>query len=261
MKLVVKKILNVFQFFGIDIFRFFVNMRGIKFFILDYFRYKKQNDNRFPVEFYPILNERTDSSGSASGHYFHQDLLVSQLIFKNKPLIHIDIGSRVDGFIAHVASFRKIIILDIRELDIEIDNIEFKQANMMQLDSDLFGCCDSLSSLHVLEHFGLGRYGDPIDIDGYIKGFANMSLMLKSGGKFYLSVPIGRQRVEFNAHRIFSIKTILDLCKKDFDLDSFSYVDDQGDLHKNIKLTSENTANSFNCQYGCGIFELSKKTR
>lgn len=258
MKKIVISILRFFQFFGIDFLKLFKNIKGIRFFVIDYIRYKKQDNGKFPINFYPILNERTDQSGTISGHYFHQDLLVSQLIFKHNPVVHIDIGSRVDGFIAHVASFRKIVVLDIREQDVQIDNIEFKQANMMNLDQELYNSCDSLSSLHVLEHFGLGRYGDPIDVNGYIDGFNNMSVMLKEGGKFYLSVPIGRQRVEFNAHRIFSIKTILDLCKKEFVLDSFSYVDDIGNLHKNIQLSDENIENSFNCKYGCGIFELTK---
>jgi hypothetical protein len=30
-----------------------------------------------------------------------------------------------------------------------------------------------------------------------------MTKILRSGGLFYLSVPIGKERVEFNAHRIF----------------------------------------------------------
>jgi hypothetical protein len=254
-----RKIIIFLQFFGFDPIRFFKNIIGIKFYIVDYFKYKKQADSKFPICFYPILNERADQSGSISGHYFHQDLLVSQLIFKNNPISHVDVGSRVDGFIAHVASFRKIVVLDIRENTVRIENIKFKQADMMNLEHELYNSCDSLSSLHVLEHFGLGRYGDPIDINGYINGFNNMSLMLKSGGKFYLSVPIGGQRVEFNAHRIFGIKTILDLCEKEFILDSFSYVDDIGDLHKNVQLQDNDIENSFNCRYGCGIFELTKK--
>lgn len=33
----------------------------------------------------------------------------------------------------------------------------------------------------------------------------------EKGGTFYLSVPIGRERVEFNAHRVFNPSTIADL--------------------------------------------------
>ncbi|MBV5330073.1 MAG: DUF268 domain-containing protein, partial [Chlorobium sp.] len=48
--------------------------------------------------------------------------------------------------------------------------------------------CDSLSCLHALEHFGLGRYGDPIDPHGYADGLRNMVKILRQGGLFYLSV-------------------------------------------------------------------------
>ena len=73
------------------------------------------------------------------------------------------------------------------------------------------GYCDSLSCLHVLEHFGLGRYGDPIDPNGYKTGFANLASLLRPGGRFYLSTPIGQERVEFNANWVFDPATILGL--------------------------------------------------
>ena len=61
--------------------------------------------------------------------------------------------------------------------------------------------------------------------------------MLKRNGKFYFSVPIGSQRIEFNAHRVFSLKYLMDLFKSNFYINSFSYVDDRGDLYKNIELS------------------------
>ena len=68
-----------------------------------------------------------------------------------------------------------------------------------------------MSCLHVLEHFGLGRYGDPIDPNGYKTGFANLASLLRPGGRFYLSTPIGRERVEFNANWVFDPATLLRL--------------------------------------------------
>jgi hypothetical protein len=76
------------------------------------------------------------------------------------------------------------------------------------------GYCDSLSCLHAIEHFGLGRYGDPIDPTGHERGIANMALLLKPGGTFYLSTPIGQERVEFNANRVFDPHTIIKLMEK-----------------------------------------------
>ena len=115
-----------------------------------------------------ILSDYEGNSGIAKGDYFHQDLLVAKLIYEDQPKRHIDIGSRVDGFVAHVASYRKIEVLDIRPLaKSEHENIIFTQADLMN-PKDL-GEVDSISCLHVIEHFGLGRYGDPIDIEGQNK--------------------------------------------------------------------------------------------
>ena len=58
-----------------------------------------------------ILSDYADSAGTVKGHYFHQDLLVARLIHEHNPKRHIDIASRIDGFVAHVASFREIEVL------------------------------------------------------------------------------------------------------------------------------------------------------
>ena len=86
----------------------------------DYKEFNKQFKNQQDfksVGLYPILSDRYDSAGVATGHYFHQDLLVAKFIYENKPMRHVDIGSRIDGFVAHVASFRDIEVVDIRELE------------------------------------------------------------------------------------------------------------------------------------------------
>ena len=63
--------------------------------------------------------------------------------------------------------------------------------------------------MHAIEHFGLGRYGDPIDPQGYQRGIYNMTQLLKPGGRFYLSTPIGQERVEFNANWVFDPRSIV----------------------------------------------------
>ena len=131
----------------------------------------------------------------------------------------------------------------------------------MSSDFNLRDYCDSISSLHAIEHFGLGRYGDKIDYDGHLKGLDNIYKMLKERGKFYFSVPIGHQRIEFNAHRVFSIKYLVELLESKYRIDSFSYVDDEGDLVKDAPLNSRDMESNYSCNYGCGIFELIKTTR
>ena len=207
----------------------------------------------------PCIGEDSSDSGLARGHYFHQDLLVARRIFENAPERHVDVGSRVDGFVAHVASFRPIEVIDIRPLDIDIPNIKTVQADMMiPVGEELWGYCDSLSCLHALEHFGLGRYGDPVNYDGHLLGLANLRAILKSGGTLYLSVPIGPQRIEFNAHRVFALDYLLRLLEDAFTVRRFAYVDDSGDLHDPARITPAAAAGNFGCSYGCGILELAK---
>lgn len=204
--------------------------------------------------FYPILDDFTKQAGTATGHYFHQDLLVATLIKQANPSRHIDVGSSIEGFVAHVASYREIEVLDIRPLQISgHSQIRFVQSDLTRVDESLIGICDSLSCLHALEHFGLGRYGDPIDPNGHLKGFYNLSKMLQSGGTLYVSFPIGKPGVHFNAHRIFHPKDILDWSKNLFQLIRFDYVDDDGNLHPNASLTPLPILT-----YGCGIYTLRK---
>ena len=241
---------------------FSVYLRHLPDFLRSYREIRNQAKNSrsdFPFgNLYPCLNEAESESGVASGHYFHQDLLVAGLVFKNNPVKHVDIGSRVDGFVAHVASFREIEVFDIRELSNTIQNIKFRRFNLIDKNFGLQNYCDSLSCLHALEHFGLGRYGDDINYEGHLIGWDNIYKTLKKGGKLYFSVPVGPQRIEFNAHRVFSIRYLLDLIGDRYKIDSFSYVDDKGDLHCNVSLEKSRINNNFSCNYGCGIFELSK---
>ena len=130
----------------------------------------------------------------------------------------------------------------------------------MQIGDSLTGITDSLSCLHAIEHFGLGRYGDPIDYDGHVKGLANMTRMIAPGGRFYLSAPMGETRVEFNAHRVFSPGYLLGLVEHEFDLVRFSYEDDDFGFHDDVPLDEANMEDAFGCVFGCGIYELVKKS-
>ncbi len=227
---------------------------------LEELKRQKGSDTSFEIDAsYPVLTDKDAEGGTMKGHYFHQDLYVARLVHDANPQRHVDIGSRADGFVAHVASFREIELIDIRPIKSQVKNIVFRQANLMELPPDLTNYCDSLSSLHAFEHFGLGRYGDPIDYYGHLKAIENVAKILKGGGVFYFSVPIGPQRIEFNAHRVFSVQYLADVLSKEFTITSFSYVDDKGDFNENVQLTPENMQTSFGCTWGCGIFTCVKK--
>ncbi len=257
----IKSIYKFFKLIGLDFYILLLSIRGIPGYIYDIVKYRKNNTlkNVFPIKKYlPVLSDRYDAAGVARGHYFHQDLLVAQKVYQNNPLKHIDIGSRIDGFVAHIASFREIEVFDIRPLNISVTNMKFVQLDLIEPNKQFTDYCDSISCLHALEHFGLGRYGDPIDSEGHLKGFSNLHSILKPNGRLYFSVPIGEQRIEFNAHRIFSLNYLKEMFKNKFEIISFSFVDDSGNLYKDANILSDEANSNFNLKYGCGIFELKK---
>jgi len=208
---------------------------------------------------WPIVSEFHDNaSGVLPGHYFNQDLLVASIIARSKPRRHIDVGSSFVGFVAHVASFREIEVLDIRPMDaIDHPQISFLQQDLTVADPNSLGITDSLSCLHTIEHFGLGRYGDSIDPDGHLKGFQNLVDLLEPGGTLYISFPIGTaDAVHFNAHRVFHPLSILDwpLREGSLELKEFSYEDDALRLHRNVPLRHFVPE----VEYGCGIYTFQK---
>ena len=81
--------------------------RGLFAALREYGELKRQNcaaGRPFCIRFsMPCLGDRYDPSGAASGHYFYQDLLVARRIYERRPVRHVDVASRVDGFVAHVA--------------------------------------------------------------------------------------------------------------------------------------------------------------
>jgi len=243
--------------------------KGLRPFLRDWREFKRQaaaepdGGAAFPItRFRPFLADRFAKAGAFGGGYFWQDFIAAKKIFKSNPGRHIDIGSRIDGFVAHVASFRKIEILDIRPLETLDSNIVFRQADLMNMPADLESCCDSISTLHAVEHFGLGRYGDPVDFNGHIKAIRNITRMLKPGGTLYFGSPIGRQRIEFNAHRIFSPVYLWKIFKPDYDFVSFSiYNAAKNEYGENIPVPESSLGPDFSKFEipGVAVFELRKK--
>jgi len=199
--------------FGFDPLRLLRSLRGLPQYLRD--RHSFHRGYRGTLRWMPCLHDRFEEGGTTKSEYFWQDLQVAQWIHASAPQRHVDVGSRVDGFVAHVASFRQIEVFDVRPVSSRVPGITFRQADLMDGESTAalmgsgVGYCDSLSCLHTLEHFGLGRYGDPIDPMGYARGLANLAALLQPNGRLYLATPLGRERVEFNANWVFAPDTIL----------------------------------------------------
>lgn len=200
-----------------------------------------------PRYLYPRPADRHEDAGVASGHYFWQDVWAARCIHDAQPRIHVDIGSRIDGFVAHLLSFREVYVVDIRPLASRDPRLHFVGGDITRLpfaDRSV----SSLSSLHVIEHVGLGRYGDSVDPQGCFIAMAELVRVLAPGGRLYLSVPIGRERVEFDAHRVLSPDTVLEAFN-DLTLVEFSAVDDGGDLVEHTAPERFRAA-----KYACGLF-------
>ncbi len=241
---------------GFDPRVFLITLRGLPAFLKDLRKYRRMDPPPgFRIgsrDLFPILTDKVDNAGFAGGHYFHQDLWAARKIFERSPREHIDIGSRVDGFIAHLLAFRRVTVIDIRPLKSNVPGLTFLQDDATDLVQVKTDSVESLSSLHVAEHFGLGRYGDSINPRACFQFMASLQRVLAPGGRLYFSVPVGRERVEFNAHRIFAPRTILANFAA-LRLVSFSFVGDDGCLYEHqdpLALPASELA--------CGLFEFTK---
>jgi len=183
---------------------------------------------------YPILTDRFCEAGKLNS-YFWQDLWAARKIYAAKPGVHCDIGSRIDGFIAHLCAFGQTVhLLDIRPLATKIPGVKFVQCDATNLDAIQDESIESLSALCSLEHFGLGRYGDPIDPEACFKCFAAIQKKIRRGGRVYISVPVGKEHLEYNAHRVFYASTIVKAFKS-LSLSEYS-VTHNADIEYNVDI-------------------------
>jgi hypothetical protein len=198
---------------------------------------------------YPCLFDRITKTPFDS-HYFYQNIWAFQKIKSSAVLRHVDVGSQV-SFIGMLTAITRVTFIDIRPLVIPLNNFESVWGSVLSLpftDSSI----SSLSCLHVAEHIGLGRYGDPLDPEGTKKATYELARVLAPQGNLYFSVPIGKPRVCFNAHRIHSPNQILDFFR-DLELLQFSCIDDRGSFHQN-----SNAGHFGNSSYACGLFHFRK---
>ena len=252
---IAREINRLFIAFGVDFRKTLSGFQGLPRFVSSLYRYRQFRDPTFPVrisDLYPCLSDHQDSASGGLGHYFYQDLWASRKIYQARPKQHMDIGSRVDGFVAHILTFMPITLIDIRPLESFAEDLTFVHADATTLPMIADASVESLSSLHAVEHFGLGRYGDPVDPTAPLKAMQTMARVIQPGGRLYFSVPIGRQRLQFNGQRVFSPVVILDHLRP-LRLLSFAAVDDNGRFRE-----AENPQDYAAAHYACGLYEFTK---
>jgi SAM-dependent methyltransferase len=231
--------------------------RALPYFIRNALAYQRQrslNDPRLTLsDAYFSTADRFKPAGEVVGHYFLQDLWAAQRVYRRGCPSHVDIGSRLDGFVSHVMTFARVVYVDVRPLPFTLPELDFQQGSLLDLPFADYSV-DSLSCLHVLEHVGLGRYGDCVIPNGHQLAARELSRILSHGGEMLVSVPVGRPRVCFDAHRVFSPETVVRLFP-DLELSQFSLIPDAGtDIIYDAGLSA-----GAECDFGCGLFVFTRR--
>lgn len=201
------------------------------------------------------LRDATTTTGF-DRHYVFHTAWASRVIADLRPREHIDIASSL-YFVSSVSAFVPTRFIDFRPAELGLSGLNSEAGTLMHLpfpDKSI----ESLSCMHVVEHVGLGRYGDPLDYDGDIKAIRELSRVVAPLGTLLFVVPIGGQaRIQFNAHRIYTYEQVLGLLP-DFDLIEFALIPDDGAAEGLIRHADPSLANQQ--KYGCGCFRLRKKS-
>src|SRR3989339_348814 len=186
-------------------------------------------------------------------HYIYHTAWAIQRVREIAPKEHIDIGSFL-YFATLLSASIPTAFYDYRPVDIKLNNYRTGKADLLNLpfpsDSIM-----SLSCLHVIEHIELGRYGDPLDYNGDDTAMTELERVLSPGGNLLFVVPLGRPRIQFNAHRIYSFDQI----KESFCaliLKEFSLIPDNA-IETGI-LSPGDPAMANQQHYACGCFWFQK---
>lgn len=233
----------------IDLDRLVNAPRGYRRYLADLRRYRRlaRGEEVAWADAYPQIHDRTATS-AFDPHYFNQDVWAAQRVAEHGPGRHVDVGSRVD-YVGFLTAITAVTFVDIRPLESDIEGLTSVRGSILDLpfeDLEL----ESLSCLHVAEHIGLGRYGDPLDPAGTTTAAAELQRVLAPGGRLLFSLPVGVPRTCFNAHRIHSPASVPPLFGE-LELVEFAGVDDRGRFRRNRQLAELASEN-----YGCGLFHF-----
>lgn len=198
------------------------------------------------------LGDRTGTAGF-DRHYVYHTAWASRRLAEVRPTVHLDIGSSL-YFAALVSAFVPVKFYDFRAVDLELEGLTCARADLTRLQFPNKSVA-SLSCMHVVEHIGLGRYGDPLDPDGDLAAASELSRVLADGGELLFVVPVGRPRVVFNAHRVYSLAHVVSMFP-DLELREFRLVPDRPEGSGLLEDATE--ADVARQDYGCGCFRFSR---
>ena len=220
----------------------------------DYRRFYNLNqiNRRFVLNWknrYPILEEKT-STTSFDAHYIYHTAWAARLLQENNITQHVDISSST-YFASIISAFIPVKFFNYRLTELNLSNLETGRADLLKLQFE-DNSLASLSCMHVVEHIGLGRYGDPLNPDGDIIAIRGLSRVVKPGGLLLFVVPVGKPKICFNAHRIYDPQKVLTYFSP-MELCEFSCVLDTGEFRRKVDPSICDIQN-----YACGMYYLRK---
>lgn len=223
-------------------------------YIVDWQRYSSQPgaEPLKVVDAFPQLHDQNSTTG-IDAHYFYTDGWATRRVLAKNPMWHVDIGSQT-MFVNLLSAILPVTFVDYRPLKARVVGLTNLGGDILNLPFD-DGMIGSLSCLHVAEHIGLGRYGDRLNPQGTQQACAELTRVLAPGGNLYFALPVGRQRVCFNAHRIHATKIIVEYFSE-LELMEFSGVHDDGRFVKEVDLDEFKES-----EYACGMFWFRKAKR
>lgn len=158
---------------------------------------------------WPCGSDKVDVVAVADRHYEYAFTVEKfrEYDIRNKNILDVgSSGSVLPPILAALGN--RVVCVDVLEWPIRWPNLEFIKGDLLESDIP-FESFDVIACVSTIEHFGLGRYGDKEDVDGDIKGMANLRKYLKPNGLMILTVPFCRPTVAFPAHRIYDESRIL----------------------------------------------------
>lgn len=202
----------------------------------------------------PITDEATKETGFDT-HYVYHTGWATQVLARTKPARHIDIGSSL-YFVTNAAAICPITHYDYRPPKLAMPGINVGAADLLNL-SFADNSIASLSCMHVVEHVGLGRYGDTLDPAGDRRACAELARVLAPGGQLLFVTPVGQEAIQFNAHRVYSYAGVLALFPG-LKLKEFALITDKRDPEGAVFVPNADPARVANQRYGCGCFVFEK---
>jgi hypothetical protein len=215
-------------------------------------------------DLYPRLSDAGETP-HFDHHYVYHTSWAARVLSRLSPARHVDIGSDL-RLVTTVSAFLPVRHYDYRPASLHLQNLTSGFADLFALPFST-GSVKSLSCMHVIEHIGLGRYGDPLDYDGDLKAIGELKRVIEVGGDLLFVVPVAKPKIMFNAYRVYSYRQIMS-CFPDLTLREVAQIPDEGfvgmitdgttDL-ASAKSVAEMEKIADSQKYGCGCFWFTRE--